>query len=149
MYVKREIRPFVVEVKKKRGVSIRKGSIWAGTDLSAIARETAAPSMVAHQKESVPHRMGKAETTILDEQLVCARSLEATVGEGSGAQDTSVDGEVEGAAKATPVEAPAVPPLTTRRKRKFRWSVSVDALPREERWKRRLPKVLRRKKRVE
>jgi hypothetical protein len=38
--MKRQIRPFVVEVKKKRGDQVRKRSIWDGLDLSAIGAET-------------------------------------------------------------------------------------------------------------
>lgn len=39
--MKRQTRPFVVEVKKKRGDASRKQSIWGGLDLSVIAVETA------------------------------------------------------------------------------------------------------------
>lgn len=38
--MRRQTRPFVVEVKKKRGDTVRKQSIWGGLDLSAIAAET-------------------------------------------------------------------------------------------------------------
>ncbi|MER9243567.1 MULTISPECIES: hypothetical protein [unclassified Mesorhizobium] len=39
--MKRQSRPFIVEVKKKRGDSARQRSIWGNLDLAAIDAETA------------------------------------------------------------------------------------------------------------
>ena len=39
--MKRQARPFTVEVKRKRGVQERGRSIWGGIDLSAVATEMA------------------------------------------------------------------------------------------------------------
>ena len=38
--MKRQTRPFIVEVKHKRGTQISRGSIWGDLDLSAIAAQT-------------------------------------------------------------------------------------------------------------
>jgi len=47
--MKRQVRPFVVEVKQKRGNQKRGGSIWGDVDLSSIAAETKALELTNSQ----------------------------------------------------------------------------------------------------
>jgi len=47
--MKREVRPFVVEVKHKRGSQKRSGTIWGDVDLASIAAETAAMELTNSQ----------------------------------------------------------------------------------------------------
>lgn len=134
--MRRQPRPFVVEVKKKkRGDVARKHSIWGGLDLSAIATEATEPlpsfeprqlhTKVLNQpstSEDVtvpPSTMPLREAQIVPE--VDARDLEHT-----------------------PSEVADLAP--TRAKRSGRRRGSAETLPRGQRWKRRLPEVLRKKK---
>lgn len=52
--MKRQLRPFVVEVKQKRGTQKRGHSIWGNVDLSAAMREIRAIADPANQHEMPP-----------------------------------------------------------------------------------------------
>ncbi|TIP18464.1 hypothetical protein [Mesorhizobium sp.] len=126
-------RPFVVEIKQKRAVVKRPQSIWAGIDLAAIANDIA-----------------EAKT----EGLV----VEAAISPGEDVRSQPMAAVGEAVSDAMDMIMPDVPPPepTTaevtpvseastgdqRACKKKRWKKDVP-LSRGERWKRRLPSVLR------
>jgi hypothetical protein len=132
--MKQQTRPFVVEVKKKRGNAARKQSIWGGLDLSAIAAETTEnlqevePARLPEKAIEPPPsegamiatRMMAAPTAQIDQDIV-ARDLQ---------HEQSEEANIEPARPRTP-----------RRRRG-----SAETLPRGQQWKRRLPEALRRRK---
>lgn len=133
--MKRQTRPFLVEVKKKRGDAARKQSIWGGLDLSAIAAEA-------------PERMPEVELQRLDAKVIEQPSISEDVTITPSTMpmlDAQIVADVDTAdLEHTPSGAasiePARPKLSRRRHR------SAETFPRGQRWKRRLPKVLRGKK---
>lgn len=129
--MKRQSRPFIVEVKKKRGESARQRSIWGNLDLAAIGAETAreltrdeAPVEPAGITDSEP----KQELSQLSTSFQELSAPEI-------AEDAGPAGVEHEAAE---VEEPHRNRLSRRRQK------DVESLPRAERWKRRLPKVFRR-----
>ncbi|MES0070262.1 hypothetical protein NKJ73_31550 [Mesorhizobium sp. M0074] len=134
-------RPFVVEMKQKRGLMKRPQSIWGGIDLAAIANDIAE----AKTKGAI------AEALILPCEDIGSRPM-AAVGEAvPDAKDVIMpDGSLpkQPTVEEAPVPKASNPPTEDRRTRqKKRWEKNV-ALPRGERWKRRLPWVLRQRRAV-
>ena len=132
--MRRQTRPFVVEVKKKRGDPVRKQSIWGGLDLSAIAAET-----TERLPEAKPGQLqAKAiESTSSEDVTVSTCTIvlpKAQIDPDSDARD--LENEPGEAANIEPAS-----PKVSRRRRG-----SAETLPRGQRWKRRLPEVLRGKK---
>jgi hypothetical protein len=132
--MRRQSRPFIVEVKKKRGELTRQRSIWGKLDLAAIGAETA--------RDLAESELLAAPATAVDVILRPDQTLPLTP-----APELLVS-EVIKSAHPSDVEAgPAAPemvgqPQNVSPKRRK----AAEPLPRGERWKRRLPKVLRRGK---
>jgi hypothetical protein len=129
--MRRQSRPFIVEVKKKRGDLTRQRSIWGKLDLAAIGAETArdlakseplAPPVTAIDVVLRPHQT--LPSTPVPELPV----LEVIQSAGPS--------HVEARPAATEMVGQPQPVSPKRRK-------TAEPLPRGERWKRRLPKVLR------
>jgi hypothetical protein len=129
--LRRQSRPFIVEVKKKRGEITRRRSIWGKLDLTAIGAETA-------------RKLAESEPLAAP-----ATAIEGSVRPDQALRSTPVPelpvSEVIQSAGPSHVEAgPAAPemvgqpkPVSRKRRR------GAKPLPRGERWKRRLPKALR------
>lgn len=137
--MKRPVRPFVVEFKKKRSSTSKQRSIWGDIDLSAVATEPSNEPMQADQSNTdAPDRTScevldpmptgnPSETTAVDRV-----DLRDDVGGG--------EGEGDGLGANTQNDAGIPSRLDGRRKRR----PGEPMLPRGQRWKRRLPKALRR-----
>lgn len=131
-------RPFVVEIKQKRGLVKRPDSIWAGIDLAAISNDVTTADTKGALASATPQPVRPSEDVSLpvfttasvvpDDQHVIAPKTSLL--QPSTAEDTPV-----------PDASPA-PPGDRRSRRRKRWHKDVP-LPRGERWKRRLPWVLR------
>lgn len=129
--MRRQSRPFIVEVKKKRGELTRQRSIWGKLDLAAIGAETA--------RELAKSELLAAPVTAIDVALrpdqtpPSTPALELPVSE---MIQSSGPSDVEAEPAAT--EMVGQPKPVSRKRRK-----GAKPLPRGERWKRRLPKALR------
>jgi hypothetical protein len=132
--MRRQTRPFVVEVKKKRGDTVRKLSIWGGLDLSAIAAETTERlEEVASQ-----HSQEKAIEPPKSEDVTVSASTMAL-------PETQIDPDIDVRDLGhEPTEEAAIEQASPKVSRRRRGS--AETIPRGQRWKRRLPEVLRRKK---
>lgn len=131
--MKRQTRPFVVEVKRKRGDATRKQSIWGRLDLSAITAETA-----ERLEEIEPRQLQeKAAELAASEDVAASTSATALptaqIDQGDDVSDLQV-------APTEEANIEQVHPRTPRMRRG-----GAETLPRGQRWKRRLPKVLRRR----
>ncbi|WP_292669270.1 hypothetical protein [Mesorhizobium sp.] len=126
-------RPFVVEIKQKRGVVKRPQSIWGGIDLAAIANDK------AEAKTEGP----VAEAAISPGEDVRSQPIAATGEAVSDAVDMIMP-DVSLPEPTTVEEAPGSEASTgdRRARKKKRWQKDVP-LPRAERWKRHLPWVFR------
>ncbi|RRH92177.1 hypothetical protein EH240_31260 [Mesorhizobium tamadayense] len=132
-------RPFVVEFKQKRGLVKRPESIWAGIDLAVIANDVAIANTKGVVAEAMPQPIVPSEDARSQPVLTTAKAL-------SDAKDMIMpDASLP---EPPAVEVAPVPdgshasPGDRRTRRKKRWHKDVP-LPRGERWKRRLPWVLR------
>ncbi|CCV16358.1 hypothetical protein [Mesorhizobium sp. STM 4661] len=142
--MKRQARPFVVEVRKKRGHVAQKASIWAGIDVARFAQEAEPSSVVIDAKGPT----GGQEIAIENSPPITVESVGPSEVE---PMDGFPDGDEEiEAARTAGVAADMANGSETDssgsccgRRRKQ----AVAALPRGERWKRRLPDVLLRRKR--
>jgi len=137
--MKRPARPFVVEVKKKRGNLAKRRSIWGDLDLSAIAGDPL-PDAVSHL-ESLSGRRETNPVPAVDR----VDALEA--GQDVPAKDEERDSvdlgrQVGEQSAAGILDDTAEQPARQSRKRVTR--CDEPTLPRGQRWKRRLPKALRR-----
>ncbi len=131
--MRRQIRPFIVEVKKKRGDQARKRSIWDEPDLSAIGAET------TKKLEKIEPQQAEAieRPSILEDATVSKSTmalLTVQIDQGVGARDLQHKPSDE-------ANIEQVRPRASRRRRR-----SAEILPRGQRWKRRLPEVLRGRK---
>lgn len=134
--MKRQSRPFIVEVKKKRGESARQRSIWGNLDLAAIDAETA--------RELTKIKSPMVPVTTINLAPKADLSQPATP-----SREPPISEIIEEATLSAVEPEPAVPlmaeePLRNQLSRKRR--KSAEHLPRGERWKRRLPQVLRKGK---
>lgn len=137
--MKRPARPFVVEVKKKRGSPVSRRSIWGDLDLSAVAAD---PLPVSEEIFEPAGNGGDSDPVVeVDRANNTKSAIEAP----------SDDGDAHAVADATHAEPhptevetedAAEKPARSSRKRVRRRD--EPALPRGQRWKRRLPKTLRR-----
>jgi hypothetical protein len=132
--MRRQSRPFIVEVKKKRGELTRQRSIWGKLDLAAIGAETA--------RELAESELPAAPTTAIDVVLRPDQTLPLTP-----VPEFPVSEVIQSAGPSDVETGPAAtemvgqPKPVSRKRRK-----AVEPFSRGERWKRRLPKVLRRGK---
>src|SRR5690349_111188 len=131
--MRRQSRPFIVEVKKKRGELTRQRSIWGKLDLAAIGAETA--------RELAVSELQAAAVTAID-VLRPDQTLPSTP-----VPELPVPEKIQSAGPSDVEAEPAAPEIVgqpqpvSRKRRK-----AAEPLPRGERWKRRLPTVLRRGK---
>lgn len=135
--MRRQTRPFVVEVKKKRGDTVRKQSIWGGLDLSAIAAET------TERLEEVESQRSQ-ETQ--EKAIEPPKSKDVTVSASTMAlPEAQIDPDIDvHDLEHEPTEEAAIEQASPKVSRRRRGS--AETLPRGQRWKRRLPEVLRGKK---
>ncbi|WP_189510247.1 hypothetical protein [Mesorhizobium sp. M1D.F.Ca.ET.043.01.1.1] len=126
-------RPFVVEIKQKRGLLKRPESIWAGIDLAAIANDVAKANTKAAVAEAAPQPIDPGEDV---SQPVFTTAEVASDANNMIMPDISLP-EPATLEEASVPDASHAPP-----RRRKRWQKDVP-LPRGERWKRRLPRVLR------
>ncbi|BCH05344.1 hypothetical protein MesoLj131b_73430 (plasmid) [Mesorhizobium sp. 131-2-5] len=130
-------RPFVVEIKQKRGLVKRPQSIWGGIDLAAIANEVAEAKTEAIAKATpqpiLPENARAQPMLTTGEPVSDAKGV--IVPDGSIPQPPTVE--------EAPMPEASNAQTRGRRTRKLkRWQKDVP-LPRGQRWKRRLPWVLR------
>jgi hypothetical protein len=136
--MKRPTRPFVVEVKKKRGSPAKRQSIWGDLDLSVLTEDPLAVTALI------------SEPAGNDRDPDPAVEVERVSDTGSAIEIPSDDGDAHTLAYAINAEArpadaetdAAAEPARSPRKRVGRRD--EPTLPRGQRWKRRLPKALRR-----
>lgn len=145
--MKRQTRPFVVEVKKRRGGLVGKRPIWAGTDLAAFAKDAAFSPEAPDQRAQLPGRYTpKDASSNTEEQDAQSHGAETIVQAKYDFDVTKSDTEKDSAAvRAEPAEGGSR--RIRRRCRLHR--LAVADLPRGQRWKRRLPAVLMRHKKRE
>ncbi|SJM34221.1 hypothetical protein [Mesorhizobium delmotii] len=128
-------RPFVVEIKQKRGLVNRPQSIWAGIDLAAITNDVAeakievnagAPIFPCEDSRSQPMAaIGEAVPDVKDMVMP-----DVSLPKPPRVEDAPIP------------EASNAPTEGRRTRKKKRWQKDVS-LRLGERWKRRLPWVLR------
>lgn len=131
-------RPFVVEIKQKRGLVKRPESIWAGIDLAAIAYDVAKANTKGAVAEATRQPIGPGENL---SQPVFTTAEAVSDAKDMIMPDASLP-EPATVEEAPVSDAPHASPVDGRTRRKKRWQKDVP-LPRSERWKRRLPWVLR------
>ena len=136
--MRRPARPFVVEVKKKRGNVAKRHLIWGDLDLAVIANDLS--SAVADAAGPVvPQDVMESEATIAR-----ARPDEVAETAISAKSDSLQDCEREQVEQPPAVAMTEVteqhPAATSRRWASRR---NEKTWPRGQRWKRRLPKALR------
>lgn len=77
--MKQQTRPFVVEIKKKRGPHVKKRSIWAGTDISAAAEQMKAmPPLVEEREPGLTEQGGNEATTSREARMMPAQQVTKT-----------------------------------------------------------------------
>lgn len=137
--MKRPTRAFVVEVKKKRGSPAKRRSIWGDLDLSAVAADPL----------TVPD--GTLEPVGNDSDPDPVVEVDRASNTDSAIETASEDGDAHAIADAThaephldEVETEGVAEVPARLSRKRVRHRDEPKLPLGQRWKRRLPKALRR-----
>lgn len=137
--MRRPARPFVVEVKKKRGNLAKRHSIWGDLDLAAVAGDP----LRDPPGDSEPATRGREVDPVLavDRVHACEAGAEAT-SKGEERDSVGVGPQVGEHGGASVAKDAAEEPAGQSRKRVRRGD--EPTLPRGQRWKRRLPKVLRR-----
>jgi hypothetical protein len=129
--MRRQSRPFIVEVKKKRGELRPQRSIWGELDLAAIGAETA--------RELAESEPLAAPVRAIDGALRPDQALPSMP-----VPEFPISEMIQSAAPSNVEIGPAAPEMVgqphqvSRKRRK-----GAEPLPRGERWKRRLPKALR------
>ncbi|WP_292537126.1 hypothetical protein [Mesorhizobium sp.] len=142
--MKQQKRPFVVEIKQKRGLVKRLQSIWGGIDLAAIANDVAEATTEGAIAEAKPQPIFSGGEDIRSQPIpttgeALSEVKHVIMPDASVAEPPTVE---EGRV-AEALNAPAGVRRTRRKKR----SQEDVRLPRGERWKRRLPWVLRQSRR--
>lgn len=136
--MKRPTRPFVVEVKKKRGSPANPRSIWGDLDLSALAADPLAATEltsepVGNDRNTNPVGVDSAGQTDSPTSVILENRDAHAVADATHVEPDLGEVETEGAAGE---------PARSSRKRIRRRDEPTQ--PRGQRWKRRLPKALRR-----
>ncbi|MGO4642470.1 hypothetical protein AB4Z43_28945 [Mesorhizobium sp. 2RAF45] len=134
--MKRPVRPFVVEVKKKRGTISKPRSIWGDIVFSAVADEPMREPAQLSQSNTLASDRMSSETP----DPISTGSPEAVVERAEIVDDVGGSEGGHNGAKAD-IENEVKKPLRPDRRRIRR--ADEPKLPRGQRWKRRLPKVLR------
>lgn len=145
--MKRQTRPFVVEVKKRRGGSAGKRPIWAGIDLERLTNEatSSAPVIDTPDDNQAPD-VSEATGPVLENGNVQARAA-GTIALRDDVPDAVRFEDCDDGGSVSVAPADDAPRRVRRRDR--RRGEAVEALPRGQRWMRRLPAVLLRHKRRE
>lgn len=133
-------RPFVVEIKQKRGLVKRPESIWAGIDLAAIANDVAKKNTKDAVAEAMPQPIVPGE----DVRCLPVFTTAEVASDAVIMPDASLT-EPATLEEASVPDASHAPPGPRRARSKKRPRKDVP-LPRGERWKRRLPWVLRQRR---
>lgn len=135
--MKRQTRPVVVEIRKRRAGPAAKPSIWAGIDLGRIEKEVDAAEVAVDRPGEPPaSHVPERGRSVMEEMVV----------------ETQAAGVVEppeDLAVAAPLDDDGARGEPARRssRRDRRRVDAVEALPRGQRWMRRLPAVLLQRKR--
>lgn len=136
--MRRPARPFVVEVKKKRGNLAKRNSIWGDLDLSAVAAPLddpeggPEPTVGRHDVDPLL-AIDRMQPVEVQRETSTDENDQSAFADGPHAGQHLAAVEIEGCA-----EEPARP---TRKRVRCR---DEPTLPRGQRWKRRLPRALRR-----
>ena len=137
--MRRPARPFVVEVKKRRGNLAKRHSIWGDLDLAAIAsdplRDPTGDSEPAARRHNV-------DPGIPVDRVDALEAGPETTSNGKARDSVCVGPQVGEHVAAGATKDTAEEPAGQSRKRVRRRD--EPTLPRGQRWKRRLPKALRR-----
>lgn len=136
--MKRPTRPFVVEVKKKRGSAAKKRSIWGDLDLSAAAADT---SNVFESKEVPAGNDTDAEPVGVNDH---SGDSEASIVTNVDSDGPALADEAQETSDLREIEAGNDIASSTQLSRTRSKHQDEPSLPRGQRWKRRLPKILRR-----
>ena len=137
--MKRPTRPFVVEVKKKRGSPAKPRSLWGDLDLSALAADPSAATELTSQPVGTDRDPELAVE--IDRATGTAPSID-TPSEDADANAVA-DANLAGPHPAEVATGGAVDEPARSPRRRVRRRKEPD-LPRGQRWKRRLPKAVRR-----
>lgn len=138
--MKRQTRPFVVEVKKRRGGSAGKRPIWAGIDLGGLANEESSSAPVVDLPDHTRARIvSEPATSVIEGGNVQAQAAGRIEQRRDLPDAVRFDDGYDGEAVSV-VTADDILRRVSRRDR--RHVDAVAALPRGQRWKRRLPAVL-------
>ncbi|QND62005.1 hypothetical protein BPNPMPFG_007382 (plasmid) [Mesorhizobium sp. AR07] len=141
--MRQQKRPFVVEIKQKRGLVKRPQSIWGGIDLATISSEVAEAKTEDAIAEATPQPIFPGED-VRSEPMLAIGEAESDVKHVI-TPDAALP-EPPTVEEAPVPEASNAPGGDRQTRRKKRWQDDVP-LPRGERWKRRLPWVLRQRRR--
>lgn len=137
--MKRPTRPFVVEVKKRRGSPAKPRSIWGDLDLSAVADDPlavpkGAPKPTGTDSDLIP--------VVENDRASDADPVIGTPSEDGDKRVIANANQAETEPRDVATEGTADEPARSPRKRPGRRD--EPNLPRGQRWKRRLPRALRR-----
>jgi hypothetical protein len=132
--MRRPARPFVVEVKKKRASLARRRPIWGDLDLSAGAADSSDAPVEPSGNECDPD-----PTADSGDRADLALAIIAEDRGGQVVADAMLAGEDPAETETEDVAEKAVRSFRKRVRRR-----DEPTLPRGQRWKRRLPKALRR-----
>lgn len=136
--MRRPARPFVVEVKKKRGHLGKPRSIWGDLDLSAVASDSLGDPDSGSEQAAERHNVDRVAAKDRADTVEPGCEIPADDCDLSVVSEGPHTGQLLDAAETTaPTEEPARPA------RKRIRHHGEPTSPRELRWKRRLPKVLR------
>lgn len=133
--MRQQNRPFVVEIKQKRALVKRPESIWAGIDLAAVAKEVAEAKTDGVAAEAMSQPITPGEDLRSHLMLTTISEIRHVIlPEAPLAQAPSIE-------EALPQPSNATSEVRWARRKTRRQE--DHPLPRGERWKRRLPWVLR------
>lgn len=138
--MKRQTRPVVVEIRKRRAGPAAKPSIWAGIDLGRIEKEVDAAEFAVDRPGERPASNVPERVRSLIEEVV-VETQAAGVVEPTEDRAAAALLDDDNGARGEPAQR------SSRRDR--RRVDAVEALPRGQRWMRRLPGVLLERKRRE
>lgn len=141
--MRQQQRPFVIEIKQKRGPVKRPQSIWGGIDLAAIANDVAEANTEGAIAEATPPPIFPGEDVRSQPMLTTGEAVSdakhVIMADASLPEPPTVE-------EARVREASNAPAGVRRTRSKKRWQKDVP-LPRGERWKRRVPWMLRQSRR--
>jgi hypothetical protein len=137
--MRRPARPFVVEVKKKRGNLAKRHSIWGDLDLAAIASDPLRDPTGDSEQAARRH---KVDPVLAVDRVDALEAGPETTSNSKARDSVGVGPQID--QHHAPVETEELAEEPSRRFRKRARRRDEPTLPRGQRWKRRLPKALRR-----